>query len=59
MYNITFVDSEHGEINENFETWDEAAEYWQAYADAPTCKRGWLTDLDTHEIIWRFNESDE
>lgn len=56
MYQIIFDDEAYGEITENFETFDEAAEYWQEYADTPTCRRGQLWDMANGEVIWRFGE---
>ena len=41
----------------HFETFSEAQEYWDFYADAPTCVAGEMIDLDTKEIIWEFDES--
>ena len=54
MYRVTFLDSIHGEQDEQFDTFKEASEYWQDYADTPTCEHGRLTDLDTCEVIWDF-----
>ena len=53
-YSISFTDEVHGVITEDFSTFDEAAEYWQDYADTPTCISGYLMDLDNKEIIWEF-----
>ena len=33
---------------------DEAVEYWNLYADTPTCYAGRLKDLETNETIWEF-----
>lgn len=55
-FSILFVDEVHGEIEEEFETFDAATEYWQEYADTPTCVAGWLTDLTTGEVIWHFDD---
>ena len=56
MYNVRFVDTVHGETEENFETYDEAMEYWNNYADTETCVAGVLMDLDNCEIIWNFDD---
>ena len=56
MYNVRFTDSVHGETEENFETYDEAMEYWNSYADVDTCVAGTLMDLDNCEIIWNFDD---
>ena len=53
-YSVSFTDEVHGVITEDFSTFDEAAEYWQNYADTPTCISGYLIDLDNKEIIWEF-----
>ena len=34
MYEVIFTDSEQGVNVESFNTFDEAAEYWNDYADA-------------------------
>ena len=54
MYEVIFTDSEQGVNVESFETFDEAAEYWNDYADAPTCVGGALLDRSNGEVIWRF-----
>ena len=54
MYQVIFDDEIHGEITENFDTFDEAAEYWQEYADTETCRHGQLWDKSNGEVIWRF-----
>jgi hypothetical protein len=55
MYEVIFTDKEHGVNVESFNTFDEAAEYWNDYADAPTCMAGELLDRSNGEVIWRFN----
>jgi len=55
MYEVIFTDKEHGVNVESFETFDEAAEYWNDYADASTCMAGELLDRSNGEVIWRFN----
>ena len=54
MYRVVFVDEVHGENWQEFETFDAAAEYWQDYADTPTCHEGELIDLENGEVIWKF-----
>lgn len=54
MFRIVFVDEVHGENSEDFNSWDEAVEYWNSYADAPTCTEGELIDLENGEVIWSF-----
>jgi len=54
MYRVTFIDSVHGEIDEEFDDFQNAADFWQDYADTPTCEMGRLTDLETGEVIWDF-----
>lgn len=54
MYQVIFDDEVQGEITENFETFEEAAEFWQEYADTETCRAGQLWDMSNGEVIWRF-----
>lgn len=56
MYTVIFNDSVHGMEVQYFEDFDSAAEYWNEYADTPTCTAGSLTDLETGEVIWQFSE---
>ena len=56
MYNVRFVDTVHGENEENFDTYEAAMEYWNDYADAETCVAGWMTDLNNGEVIWQFDD---
>lgn len=56
MYNVWFMDTEHGESEETFPSYDEAMEYWNAYADTETCVAGVLTDMENAEIIWNFDD---
>jgi len=56
MYNVRFVDTAHGEIEENFDSYDAAMEYWNDYADTETCVAGRLIDLNNGEIIWQFDD---
>ena len=55
MYEVIFTDSEHGVNAESFNSFDEAAKYWNDYADTPTCTAGELLDRSNGEVIWRFD----
>lgn len=55
-FQVIFSDSVHGSQVAQFDTFDDAAEYWQTYADVDTCLAGELKDLDNGEIIWEFSE---
>ena len=52
MYRVMFNDSVHGTQCEEFKEFD----YWNEYADTPTCTAGSLTDLETGEVLWQFSE---
>lgn len=54
VYQIIFDDEVQGKITEDFETFEEAAEFWQDYADTPTCAAGQLWDKSNGELIWQF-----
>jgi hypothetical protein len=56
MYNVRFIDTIHGEFEENFESYDDAMEYWNSYADTESCVAGVMTDLNNSEIIWQFDD---
>lgn len=56
MYQVIFCDEIHDTQITQFEDFDSAAEYWNDYADTPTCFAGELKDLETGEIIWEFDE---
>ena len=56
MYEVKFFDSNLGEQVERFESYVEAQEYWQEYADADTCLAGKMTDLENNEVIWDFDD---
>ena len=56
MYQIIFCDSVHDTQINHFDNFNDATEYWNQYADVPTCFAGELKDLDTDEIIWEFAE---
>ena len=59
MFEIRFKDSVHGEQVERFETFAQATEYWEDFADTPTCISGELIDLDNGEIIWAFEDGSQ
>lgn len=56
-FQIIFSDKYHGIHINHFDNFDEAQEYWDFYADAPTCVAGEMIDLDTAETLWEFDES--
>lgn len=56
MFTVIFNDSIHGMEAQYFEDFDSAVEYWNEYADTPTCIGGTLFDADTSEVIWQFGE---
>lgn len=53
-YQIILADSVHNTQVAQFDDFASASEYWQTYADIPTCFAGELKDLETEEIIWEF-----
>jgi len=55
-FQIIFIDSVHGTQIIHFDTFEDAAEFWDQYADTPTCIAGELRDLTTDEIVWGFGE---
>ena len=59
MFEVLFKDTIHGTHTEIFDTFAEASEYWEQYADEPSCKAGVLTDLDNDEILWCFEDGSE
>jgi hypothetical protein len=54
MFRVVFTDSVLGEEQHDFETFADASEYWEQYADTPTCVEGELIDLTNGETIWAF-----
>lgn len=58
MFIVTFIDKNHGGSTNEFDTFAEAQEFWDEYADTPSCIFGELKDIDTDEIIWQFDESE-
>lgn len=55
-YQVIFCDEVHDTQIVQFDSFDEAVEYWNEYADTPTCFAGELKDLESGEIVWEFNE---
>lgn len=53
-YKITFEDEVQGHVEETFETFPEAQDFWDEYADTNTCASGKMVYLPTNEIIWEF-----
>lgn len=56
MYEVNFFDSNLGEQIERFDSYEEAQEYWDQYAEAETCLAGKMIDLSNGEIIWDFDD---
>lgn len=54
MYIVIFNDEAQGMNVEYFDSFEEAVEYWDTYADTPTCKAGLLFDAKESEVIWKF-----
>ena len=54
MIIVEFFDDVHGSAREEFKTFSEAQEYWDAYANSETCVSGAMWDDETGEIIWEF-----
>jgi len=55
-YQVIFEDSVHGIQINHFDEYADAQEYWDTYADLPTCYAGEMIDLDNEEVIWEFGE---
>lgn len=58
-YQIIFNDKEHGMQINHFETFEEAQEFWDDFAEVETCNSGVMIDLDDGETIWKFNEGEK
>ena len=54
MFKITFTDRYGFKVSNRFFNFDEAAKYWERWADLPAYVGGTLTDMDTHETLWEF-----
>ena len=46
----------YAKVEQIFDEYKDAQEYWDAYADVETCEAGELLDLDDGEVIWEFGE---
>lgn len=57
MFTVTFIDKSYGGSSETFNSFDEAQEYWDSYADTDTCVYGRLED--ENGVIWEFNETED
>ena len=57
MFTVTFIDKNHGGSSEAFNSFDEAQEYWDNYADTDTCIYGRLED--ENGVIWEFDETED
>lgn len=55
-FQVIFEDTVHGVQINHFDEYADAQEYWDTYADLPTCYAGEMIDLDTEEVIWEFGE---
>ena len=55
-FQIIFEDMVHGLQITHFDTYTDAQDYWDAYADVTTCVAGEMIDLDDGEIIWNFGK---
>ena len=55
MYEVIFEDKVHGAIDEKFDTFAEAMDFWNDYADTSSCTAGELSDTETGEVIWTFD----
>ena len=51
-FQVIFEDSVHGIQIHHFDSFADAQEYWDTYADVETCDAGEMIDLDNDEIIW-------
>ena len=55
-FQVIFDDKDHHIQINHFDTFEEAQEYWDDYADVETCVAGEMIDLDNGETIWEFDE---
>lgn len=55
-FQVIFEDTVHGIQINHFDEYADAQEYWDTYADLPTCYAGEMIDLDNEEVIWEFGE---
>ena len=54
MFKIIFTDCYGYKVTQRFFNFDDAANYWQKWADFPIYVNGLLTDMETREAIWAF-----
>lgn len=56
-YTIEFYDSVWGDIEETFDNYEDALEYWEQYKDTQTCINGCFYECETGKaaraIGWR------
>ena len=50
-YTIEFYDSVWGDIEETFDNYEDALEYWEQYKDTPTCINGCFYECETGETV--------
>ena len=55
-FQVIFEDEYFGLHINHFDDFASAQEYWDFYADAPTCIAGEMIDLDDDEVIWDFGK---
>jgi hypothetical protein len=58
-FQVVFEDKVHGTINEYFEDFQEGADFWNNYADTPTCIAGEFSDCETGEVFWSFDDTEK
>ena len=51
MYTIEFYDCVWGDIEESFDNYEDALEYWEQYKDTPTCINGCFYECETGETV--------
>lgn len=56
MYSVYFKDEILGDSFENFDSFSDAQEFWDSFSDTPSCVAGEMTDTETGEVIWSFND---
>lgn len=54
MFKIIFTDCYGYKVTQRFFNFEDAANYWQKWADFPIYVNGLLTDMETNEAIWAF-----
>lgn len=56
MIFVLFIDTVHGTHEEGFDSFDEAMEFWNDFADSETCVKGVMWDDETGDVIWEFED---